>query len=72
MDQKISKNMEESPGPLTPGHDHRLMHINDLITSARSRMVAEEPGTRAQAHAWEKLKHLLGLKDRGVMFIPKF
>lgn len=61
-----------NPGPLTPGHDHRLMHINDLITSARSRMVAEEPGTRAQAQAWEKLKHLLGLKDRGVMFIPKF
>jgi hypothetical protein len=48
------------------------MHINDLITSARSRMVAEEPGTRAQAQAWEKLKHLLGLKDQGVMFIPKF
>ena len=70
-------NMFINPGPLTPGqsspgHDHRLMHINDLITIARSSMVAEEPGTRAQEQAWVKLKHLLGLKDQGVMFIPKF
>ena len=72
MDQKISKNMEESPGQLTPGHDHRLMHINNLIEDARRLMLRHDPGTRAQEQAWVKLKHLLGLKDRGVMFIPKF